>query len=43
MPLILTRDGEGEVHAFVNASDAPAKAYAVYVPPFDGDDRVLVD
>ena len=29
----------GTVHAFRNASDAPAVAYAVYFPPFDGRDR----
>jgi mannose-6-phosphate isomerase-like protein (cupin superfamily) len=33
----------GTVHAFANASDAPARAYAVYSPPFDGADRVLVE
>jgi len=33
----------GTVHAFTNASDAPAKAWAVYFPPFDGTDRALVD
>lgn len=33
----------GTVHAFVNEADTPAKAYAVYVPPFDGVDRVLTD
>jgi mannose-6-phosphate isomerase-like protein (cupin superfamily) len=30
----------GAVHAFTNRSDAPAVAYAVYTPPFDGKDRV---
>jgi mannose-6-phosphate isomerase-like protein (cupin superfamily) len=33
----------GTVHAFTNESDAPAKAFAVYSPPFDGTDRVSVD
>ncbi len=32
----------GTVHAFTNASEEPAAAYAVYTPPFDGTDRVLV-
>jgi mannose-6-phosphate isomerase-like protein (cupin superfamily) len=40
--------GEGSVlyvprgtrHAFTNASDAPATAYAIYMPAFDGKDRV---
>jgi len=31
----------GRVHAFRNQSDQPAAAYVVYVPPFDGRDRVL--
>ncbi len=30
----------GTLHAFQNRSDAPAAAYAVYLPPFDGKDRV---
>jgi len=30
----------GAVHAFRNDSPEPAVAYAVYVPPFDGRDRV---
>ena len=30
----------GSVHAFTNASQEPAVAYAVYHPPFDGRDRV---
>lgn len=30
----------GTVHAFTNQSDAPAVAYTVYTPPFDGKDRV---
>jgi mannose-6-phosphate isomerase-like protein (cupin superfamily) len=30
----------GTVHAFRNGADEPAAAYAVYVPPFDGTDRV---
>lgn len=30
----------GTAHAFTNRSDAPAVAYAVYLPPFDGEDRV---
>jgi mannose-6-phosphate isomerase-like protein (cupin superfamily) len=29
----------GSVHAFTNLSDAPAIAYAVYTPAFDGEDR----
>lgn len=33
----------GTPHAFANASGAPALAYAVYFPPFDGKDRVTVD
>jgi mannose-6-phosphate isomerase-like protein (cupin superfamily) len=32
----------GTVHAFTNASEEPAAAYAVYTPPFDGRDRVPV-
>jgi len=31
----------GTVHAFRNLSDAPATAYAVYSPAFDGKDRVV--
>jgi mannose-6-phosphate isomerase-like protein (cupin superfamily) len=30
----------GAVHAFRNASPEPAVAYAIYVPAFDGQDRV---
>jgi mannose-6-phosphate isomerase-like protein (cupin superfamily) len=30
----------GAVHAFRNDSPEPAVAYAVYIPPFDGKDRV---
>jgi len=30
----------GTVHAFRNTSDAPAVAYAVYLPPFDSTDRI---
>lgn len=30
----------GTVHAFRNASEKPAVAYAVYFPPFDGEDRI---
>jgi mannose-6-phosphate isomerase-like protein (cupin superfamily) len=30
----------GTVHAFRNESPEPAVSYAVYVPPFDGKDRV---
>ena len=33
----------GTVHAFRNSSDQPALAYAVYVPAFDGLDRVPAD
>jgi mannose-6-phosphate isomerase-like protein (cupin superfamily) len=33
----------GTLHAFNNAGDAPAVAYAVYTPPFDGEDRVTTD
>ena len=32
----------GTPHAFRNATDLPAIAYAVYLPPFDGQDRVPV-
>lgn len=32
----------GTLHAFTNEADEPAVAYAVYVPPFDGDDRIEV-
>ena len=32
----------GTVHAFSNQAPLPAIAYAVYVPPFDGEDRVEV-
>ena len=31
----------GTPHAFRNASAEPAAAYAVYLPPFDGRDRVV--
>lgn len=30
-------------HAFANESGAPAAAYAIYFPPFDGVDRVPVE
>lgn len=30
----------GTLHAFRNESSSPAIAYAVYMPPFDGEDRV---
>jgi mannose-6-phosphate isomerase-like protein (cupin superfamily) len=33
----------GTVHAFRNAAGTPAVAYAVYLPPFDGADRVTVE
>ena len=33
----------GTPHAFRNASDAPAVAYAMYAPAFDGEDRVTVE
>jgi len=33
----------GTPHAFTNESGAPALAYAVYTPAFDGKDRVQVD
>jgi mannose-6-phosphate isomerase-like protein (cupin superfamily) len=33
----------GTVHAFRNTSETPAFAYAVYLPAFDGSDRVAVD
>ena len=33
----------GTPHAFTNLSGAPAAAYAVYAPPFDGKDRVPVE
>lgn len=33
----------GTVHAFRNTSDAPAVAYAVYLPPFDSTDRIPVE
>jgi mannose-6-phosphate isomerase-like protein (cupin superfamily) len=33
----------GTPHAFANESGEPALAYAVYVPAFDGADRVPVD
>jgi mannose-6-phosphate isomerase-like protein (cupin superfamily) len=32
----------GTVHAFTNAGAEPALAYAIYAPPFAGDDRVDV-
>ncbi len=34
---------KGNVHTFRNESRAPAIAYAVYVPAFDGEDRVVVE
>jgi mannose-6-phosphate isomerase-like protein (cupin superfamily) len=33
----------GTPHAFTNRSDAVAVAYAVYLPAFDGTDRVLIE
>jgi mannose-6-phosphate isomerase-like protein (cupin superfamily) len=33
----------GTPHAFRNASDAPAIAYAIYFPPFDAQDRTPLD
>ena len=30
----------GSVHAFTNQSGEPALSYAIYMPPFDGKDRV---
>ena len=30
-------------HAFTNRSAEPATAYAIYTPPFDGEDRVLLE
>jgi mannose-6-phosphate isomerase-like protein (cupin superfamily) len=33
----------GTPHAFRNESDAPAVAYAMYAPAFDGEDRVTVE
>jgi mannose-6-phosphate isomerase-like protein (cupin superfamily) len=33
----------GTPHAFANESGEPALAYAVYVPAFDGQDRVPVE
>jgi mannose-6-phosphate isomerase-like protein (cupin superfamily) len=33
----------GTPHAFRNDSDAPAVAYAMYAPAFDGQDRVTVE
>jgi len=33
----------GTPHAFTNESGEPALAYAVYLPPFDGKDRVPVE
>lgn len=33
----------GLAHAFRNASDEPALAYAVYLPAFDGTDRVTTE
>ena len=33
----------GTPHAFTNLSGAPAASYSVYVPPFDGKDRVPVE
>jgi len=33
----------GTPHAFTNLSGAPAAAYAIYFPPFDGVDREPVD
>jgi len=33
----------GTPHAFTNLSGAPAAAYAIYIPPFDGKDRVPVE
>jgi mannose-6-phosphate isomerase-like protein (cupin superfamily) len=33
----------GTPHSFANHSEAAAVAYAVYLPAFDGTDRVLID
>jgi len=33
----------GTMHTFRNASGEPAAAYAIYVPPFDGIDRVTTE
>lgn len=33
----------GTLHSFENRSQTPASAYAIYVPPFDGKDRVEVE
>ena len=33
----------GTVHAFTNASGAPATAYVLYWPPYDGKDRVAAE
>lgn len=33
----------GTVHAFTNRSGAPATAYTLYTPPFNGTDRVPAD
>jgi mannose-6-phosphate isomerase-like protein (cupin superfamily) len=30
----------GTVHTFRNGADSPAAAYALYTPPFDGNDRI---
>lgn len=33
----------GTPHTFANHGDSPAVAYAVYLPAFDGSDRVLIE
>lgn len=33
----------GTLHAFSNESGEPASAYAMYTPPFDGQDRVDIE
>ncbi len=33
----------GTPHAFINRSGEPAVAYVIYSPPYDGNDRQLVD
>jgi mannose-6-phosphate isomerase-like protein (cupin superfamily) len=42
-PRSLVHVPRGAVHAFLNRSDAPAVAWVIYTPPFDGHDRQLVE
>jgi mannose-6-phosphate isomerase-like protein (cupin superfamily) len=42
-PRSLLHVPRGAVHAFINRSGAPAVAYLIYTPPYDGADRHLIE